>query len=313
MIAPNHQSQQLKDSTPVESFEQCLRSGKFTISAELAPPDSSDADEVLRRARVFNNKVDVFNATDSSGANCHMSSLAVCTILKQNGYNAIYQISCRDRNRIAMQADLLGAATLGIQNILCLTGDGVQVGDHPEAKPVFDLDSISLLSTAKKMRDQAQFLSGRPISQPPRVFLGAVENPFVPPFDFRPLRLSKKIAAGAQFIQTQYCYDVERLKAFMKQVCDLGLHEKAFILIGVGPLASAKSATWIRNNIPGIVIPDPIIKRLEGAQDQRKEGIQICTDIVQEIHEIQGISGVHFMAYRMEETVADIVDQSGIR
>jgi 5,10-methylenetetrahydrofolate reductase len=222
------------------------------------------------------------------------------------------QISCRDQNRIGIQGNVLGASAMGVHNILCLTGDGVQAGDQPGAKPVFDLDSISLLATIKKMRDESMFLSGRKITHPPHVFLGGAANPFAPPHDFRARRLAKKIEAGAQFIQTQYCFDVPMLKDFMTQICDMGLDEKCFILIGVGPLASANAARWIRTNVPGVHIPDAVIKRLEGAGDQKREGRDICIEIIQQVREINGISGVHLMAYRQEELVSDIVHKSGI-
>jgi methylenetetrahydrofolate reductase (NADPH) len=309
----NHNPLLAAGYSSVGHLEGVLRSGQFAITAELAPPDSASPQEIAVRAQVFKGYVDALNATDGSGANCHMSSTAVCALLTRLGFDAILQISCRDRNRIAIQGDVLGAAALGINNILCLTGDGVQVGDHPQAKPVFDLDSISLLATVRTLRDESHYLSGRKITQPPQVFLGAAENPFAPPFDFRPLRLSKKIAAGAQFIQTQYCYDIERLRTFMQAVCDLGLQKKVFILIGVGPLASAKSARWIRSHIPGIAIPDSVIKRLAGAQDQQQEGLKICVELVQQIREIEGIAGVHFMAHRQEELVAEIIDRSDVR
>lgn len=293
-------------------LERHLRQGDFVVTTEISPPDSSDPEEVVRRARVFDGYVDAMNATDGSGANCHMSSVAVCSILTRLDYSMVMQVSCRDRNRIAIQGDVLGGAAMGVANILCLTGDGVQAGDHPQAKPVFDLDSMSLLEIVRTMRDERRFQSGRVITKAPHVFLGAAANPFAPPFDFRPVRLAKKIAAGAQFIQTQYCYDMSRLKEYMKQVRDMGLADKAFILIGVGPLASARAAEWIRTHVPGVYIPDEVIKRLSGAKDQKREGKRLCIDLVQQIREIKGVSGVHVMAYRQEESVAEIIDKSGV-
>jgi methylenetetrahydrofolate reductase (NADPH) len=293
-------------------IEKLLRAGEFTVTAELSPPDSSDPEEVFEKARIFDGSVDAINATDGSGANCHMSSVAVCAILRRANYSAIMQVSCRDRNRIAIQGDVLGAAAIGVASILCLTGDGVQAGDHPQAKPVFDLESITLLSMLRKMRDESRFQSGRKISQPPRVFLGAAANPFMPPLDFRPIRLAKKIEAGAQFIQTQYCFDVERLKQFMARVCDMGLHKKAFILVGVGPLASARAAEWIRKNVPGVHIPDTVIDRLTGSANQKQEGKKICIEMIQQVRGIEGVSGVHVMAYRQEEIVAEIIQESRV-
>jgi methylenetetrahydrofolate reductase (NADPH) len=291
-------------------FERILRAGKFAVTAEIAPPDSADPADVFARAALFDGYVDAINATDSSGANCHMSSMGICSLLTRRGYAMILQQSCRDRNRIAMQGDILGAAAMGVCNILCLSGDGVQAGDHPEAKPVFDMDSISALGMVRHMRDEQQFLSGRAISSPPRLFLGAAANPFAPPFDFRPHRMAKKIAAGAQFIQTQYCFDIERFKTFMAQVRDLGLLEKAYVLAGVGPLASAKSADWIRKNVAGVHIPDAVINRLAGAQDQKQEGVDLCIDLIEQVREIEGVSGVHIMAYRMEDRIGEIVTRS---
>ena len=236
--------------------------------------------------------------------------MGICSLLTRRGYAMILQQSCRDRNRIAMQGDLLGAAAMGVCNVLCLSGDGVQSGDHPEAKPVFDMDSISALTMVKTMRDEQQFLSGRSISTPPRLFLGAAANPFAPPLDFRPHRMAKKVAAGAQFIQTQYCFDVDRMKTFMAQVRDMGLLEKVYVLVGVGPLASAKAADWIRKNVAGVHIPDAVITRLSGAENQKQEGVDLCVDLVEQVREIEGVSGVHIMAYRMEDRIGEIVSRS---
>ena len=293
-------------------LERVLRSGAFTVTTELAPPDSADPQDVYRRARVFDGYVDAINATDGSGANCHMSSVAVCALLTRVGYAPVMQISCRDKNRIAIQGDILGGAAMGVCNMLCLTGDGVQAGDHPQAKPVFDLDSLSLLEIGRTLRDEHRFQSGRKITYAPRVFLGAAENPMVPPLEHRALRLGKKIAAGAQFIQTQYCYDLDRLRAFMRAVEDQGLLDKVFLLIGVGPFKTAKGAEFMRNNVPGLYIPDAIVKRLAGAQDQAREGRRICIELIQEIRTINGVHGVHVMAYRQEETVAEIISDSGV-
>ncbi len=203
-------------------LERILRRGEFSVTTELNPPDSADPEDVYERARIFDGWVDGINAVDASGANCHMSSVGICGLLTRMGYAPIMQISCRDKNRIAIQGDVLGASAMGVQNILCLTGDGVQGGDQPGAKPVFDLDSMSLLETIKIMRDEAKFLSGRKLTTPPPVFLGAAINPFAPPYDFRPLHFAKKIRAGAQFVQSQYCYDVPMFREFMKRVARHG-------------------------------------------------------------------------------------------
>jgi methylenetetrahydrofolate reductase (NADPH) len=295
-------------------LERVLRSGRFAVTAELNPPDSADPQAVYDRALVLAEVCDAINATDASGANVHMSSVGMCALLTRAGYEPIMQVSCRDRNRIAIQGDLLGAAAMGVRNVLCLTGDGVQAGDQPEAKPVFDLDSISLLRTARILTDKGQFLSGRKLDQAPRFFLGAASNPFAPPYDFRPLRLAKKVEAGADFIQTQFCFDVPRMRDFMAQVQDLGLLDKVFILVGVGPLRSARSAEWMRTHVPGVVIPDGIVHRLKGVlpDKQRAEGKRICVEIIQQVREIPGVCGVHVMAYRQEELVAEIIEEAGL-
>ncbi|HSR47158.1 MAG TPA: methylenetetrahydrofolate reductase [Anaerolineales bacterium] len=295
-------------------LERVLRSGRFAVTAELNPPDSADPQAVYERALVLASVCDAINATDASGANVHMSSVGVCALLTRAGYEPIMQVSCRDRNRIAIQGDLLGAAAMGVRNLLCLTGDGVQAGDQPEAKPVFDLDSISLLQTAKLLRDEGHFLSGRRLEAPPPFYLGAVENPFVPPFEGRARRMAKKIAAGAEFFQTQFCFDVPLLESFMGVVRDLGLHERAAILVGVGPLRSAHAAEWMRTHVPGVAIPDAVIDRMRGlpAARARREGKQICIDIIRQVEAIEGVRGVHVMAYRQEELVAEIIEEAGL-
>ncbi len=297
-------------------LERVLRAGAFAVTSELDPPDSADPEDVFKRARIFDGYVDAINATDGSGANCHMSSLAVCSLLTRIGYAPVMQISCRDKNRIAIQGDILGGAAMGVANMLCLSGDGVQSGDHPQAKPVFDLDCMSLLQIGRTLRDEHKFQSGRKVTYAPRVFFGAAANPFVPPHEWRGDRIAKKVAAGAQFLQTQYCYDVPRLKTFMQQMQDLGLLEdgpnRAFFLIGVGPLRTAKAADWMRTNVPGIHIPDAVVNRMAGAEKPALEGRQICIDLIQEIKEIKGVSGVHVMAFRQEESVAEIIEKSGV-
>lgn len=295
-------------------LERVLRAGFFAVTAELNPPDSADPKEVYDAALVLSEICDGINATDAAGANCHMSSIAICALLVRAGYEPVYQISCRDRNRIAIQGDLLGAAAMGVRNVLMLTGDDVSVGDQPEAKRVFDFDSIQLLRVARLMRDEGQFLSGRKITARPPLFLGAACNPFAPPFDWRPLRLAKKIEAGANFIQTQYCFDIPRLREFMQRVRDMGLHEKTYILVGVGPLRSRTAAEFMRTKVPGVHIPDDVLKRLEQTPkaQQRAEGKRICVEMIQQIREIEGVAGIHVMAYRQEELVAEIVQEAGL-
>ncbi len=317
LIRPDDQRPRSKNQRPLRSgsrLERVLRSGLFAVTAELNAPDSADPEDVYRNALVLSEVCDGINATDGSGANCHMSSLGCSAVLIRAGYDPVLQIACRDRNRIGIQGDILGAAALGIKNILCLTGDDVSNGDQPEAKRVFDFDSIQLLQTARIMRDKGVFLSGRELTTRPQIFLGAAANPFAPPFDWRPGRLAKKIAAGADFIQTQYCFDIPRLTEYMKQVRDLGLHEQVYILVGVGPLRSEGAAEFMRKNVPGVRIPDEVVDRLAKTpkKQKREEGKKICIELIQQVREIEGVHGVHLMAYRQEETVREIIDRSGI-
>ena len=300
------------DTQPMGKLAALINAGEFVVTTELAPPDSADPAEVIKRAQVFDGFVDAINATDGSGANCHMSSFATCVLLQQHGYSAIMQMSCRDRNRIAMQGDVLGASALGIEAIVFITGDGVQSGDHPGAKPVFDLDSITLMHIVKTMRDDGHYLSGRKLSKSPSLFIGGVDNPFVPEMNFRVKRLAKKIEAGAQFIQTQYCFDVPRLAEYMKKVREQALHKQAAIIVGVGPLASAKSALWMREHVAGVHIPDVIIDRLAAAPNQRREGQQICKEIMQSIRDIDGIAGIHMMAFKHEEVAGELIQDSQV-
>jgi methylenetetrahydrofolate reductase (NADPH) len=295
-------------------LERVLRAGRFAVTAELNPPDSADPQEVYDAALVLSRVCDAINATDGSGANCHMSSVAICALLTRAGYEPVMQVSCRDRNRISIQGDILGGAAMGVKNLLCLTGDDVSAGDQPEAKRVFDLDSIQLLRTVKMMRDEGCYLSGRRITTPPRLLLGAASNPFIPPYDWRPYRLAKKIEAGANFIQTQYCYDVPRFRQFMSQVRGMGLDQKICLLVGVGPLRSDKAAEFMRSKVPGVVIPDEIVNRLRKTPKEKKqeEGKRICVEIIQQVREIEGVAGVHLMAYRQEELVAEIIEEAGL-
>ena len=304
----------MKEATSGNVFERMLRSGQFVVTAEVSPPDSANADDVLAAARKLSKVADALNVTDAAGANCHISSFATCVLLNQAGYQVILQMTCRDRNRIALQGDLLGANAVGIKNFLCLTGDDVVIGDQPQAKRVFDFDSIQLLRTAKTMRDEGIFLSGRKLSTPPDIFIGAVANPFVEPFDFRPLRLAKKVQAGADFIQTQYCFDIQRLKRYMEQVRNLGLHERCFIIVGVGPLRSERSAEFLRTKIPGVFIPDSILSRIRKApgNKQREEGKKICLEIIQQAMEERGVAGIHMMAYRQEDIVDEVIEEAGL-
>ncbi len=295
-------------------LEHVLHAGRFAITAEFNPPDTSDPQKIYDAARPLAEVADAINTIDSSSANVHMSSLATSALLLRAGYEVIMQIGCRDRNRIALQGDLLGAAAMGVKNVLCLTGDDVSAGDQPETKRVFDFDSLHLLRTARIMRDQGMFLSGRAISDPPALFLGAVENPFAPPLDWRPERLGKKVEAGADFIQTQYVFDIKIFREFMKRVRDLGLTERIYILAGVGPLKSPKAAEFMRTHVPGVVIPDTLVNRLKKTPQERwhLESIEICAEIIEQIRAIEGVAGIHVMAYRQEEAVAEIVQRVGL-
>jgi methylenetetrahydrofolate reductase (NADPH) len=296
------------------SLERVLRAGQFAVTAELNPPDSADPQDIYDAALPLADVVDAINTTDSSGANAHLSSLGASSLLLQAGYEVVMQMSCRDRNRIALQSDLLAASALGVKNVLCLTGDDVSVGDQPESKRVFDFDSMHLLQTARIMRDQGVFLSGRKISVPPKLFLGAAENPFAPPLNWRAERLAKKIEAGAEFIQTQYVFDIKVFREFMARVRDLGLLERAYILAGVGPLKSPKAAEFMRTHVPGVVIPDEYIEQMKRTPQEgwREEGMEICIEIIEQVREIEGVSGIHIMAYRQEEVVAEIVHHVGL-
>lgn len=311
-LVPGHPLPMRPGHSSPGRLERVLRAGAFAVTAEISPPDSADPNDVYERAALFDGCVDAMNATDGSGAHCHMSSVGMCSLLTRRGYAMVMQVSARDRNRIAIQGDVLGAAAMGVYNILCLTGDGVEVGDHPEAKAVFDVDCMSMLSMIRGMRDDSEFLSGRPLTSAPRVFLGAAANPFAPPRDYRPHRLAKKVAAGAQFVQTQYCFDMAVFSDYMSAVRDAGILEDVFVLAGVGPLASARSAEWIRNNVPGVHIPDEVIRRLSGAADQKQEGVNLCVEMINELQQIEGVRGVHIMAFRQEDRVAEIVERSGV-
>jgi 5,10-methylenetetrahydrofolate reductase len=293
-------------------LERLFARGDFVVTAEFSPPDSADPADVHARLEPFRGYVDALNVTDASGANCHMSSLGVSALLVRAGCEPVMQISCRDRNRIAIQGDILGAAALGVRNLLCLSGDHVSNGDHPGAKHVGDLDAVTLLATARIMRDEGRFLSGRTLTTPPKVLLGAADNPSAPLPESRVARLARKVVAGAQFVQTQYCFDLERLERYMEMVRDAGLHERVRILVGVGPIASAKTARWLRARVPGVHIPDAIVARLDRASDPRAEGRRICIELMRRIREIPGVAGVHVMAPRQDHLVPGIVAESGV-
>ena len=288
-----------------------LRSGGFALTAETSPPDSADPNRVVERAGMLKGRADAVNVTDGAGARAHMSALACAAILAREGIDPVLQFTVRDRNRLALQGDLLGAAALGISNILCLYGDDPTAGDQPDAKGVYDLDTRDLLNTARCMRDGA-FPGGRAISPPPGLFIGAADAPRVLDASWKPDGLRAKIDAGADFFQTQYCFDMDVLRAYMARLCDEGITERAYFLIGIGPIASAKSARWMNDKLFGVHIPDAMIARLDGAEDQRAEGRAICAELLQELRAIDGVSGAHLMAPGGEASIARVIEDSGV-
>jgi methylenetetrahydrofolate reductase (NADPH) len=306
-------------------FERVLAEGHFAVTAELGPPRGCDAAAVRRKAQVLKGWVDAANVTDNQAAVVRMSSIATGLLMIAEGLEPIVQMTCRDRNRLAMQSDLLGAAAHGVHNLLCLSGDHQSKGDHPGAKNVHDIDSIQLVQMVRGMRDESRYQNGKDIpGGGPRLFIGAAANPFADPSAIRPYRLRKKVLAGADFIQTQLIYDVARFREFMKKVVDLGLHQKTAILAGVGPVRSPGMVRHLRLNVPGLAVPDSIDARLDaaakGIEDKqaralawREEGKRICVETILEIREIEGVAGVHIMAIEWEEAVPDIVKAAGLR
>ena len=291
-------------------FEAACRGSDFIVTVEIAPPDSPDPAVLRQRAALFDGLVDAINITDGAGANCHMSSVAAASVLAAAGLTPVCQVGCRDRNRIAVQGDVLGAAALGVRNVLCLTGDDVSQGDHPEAKPVFDLDAVNLLHVLRGMRDHGSYASGRKLDQAPSLFLGATANPFVPPYTERIANLERKIDAGAQFIQTQFCFDLDRLQRFMEAACRRGLHQRAAILVGVGTLGSAKALRWMAEHVPGVHVPAALTERIAAAADQRAEGRRICVETIQSLRRIEGVAGVHLMGHRNEAVLAQVIAEA---
>ena len=295
------------------NLENILRSGTFAVTGELGPPKSGDMEVVRKKAKILKGHVDAVNITDCQTAIVRMSSLTAGLIALSEGVEPVMQMTCRDRNRIGMQADILGAAALGIKNLLCLTGDHQKFGNHPQAKGVFDMDSIQLLQMVKGMRDGKKFQCGEEIKKAePKLFLGCAANPFADPFEFRPVRLAKKVEAGANFCQTQIIYNVEKFEKFMEMVRDLGIHERCFILAGVTPPKSLGMARYMKKFVPGLDVTDEVIQRLSDAKDQKEEGIDICVDIISRVREIPGVAGVHIMAIEWEEAVPEIVKRAGL-
>ena len=297
----------------VSDLAQVLKIGNFALTAEVTPPLSGAPEALLEKARPFRGVVDAVNVTDGASARVHMSSLAAAALLAADGIEPILQMTCRDRNRIALESDLLGASALGVRNILVLRGDDPSVGDHPEAKPVFDFESRELLQVAGAMATSGTLPSGRKITPPPALFLGAADTPIDPPDDWIPQALIDKADAGARFIQTQFCFDTGIVRRYAQGLARAGLADRLSVLIGIGPLASARSALWMRKNLWGTKIPDAIIERLEGARRPKEEGIAICAELLVELAEIPGIGGAHLMAPLNEAAVPAAVAQSGLR
>ncbi len=296
------------------NLEKVLTAGHFAFTGELGPPRGTNVAEVREKAAHLKGVVDAVNITDNQTAVVRMASWAASLILIQEGLEPNYQMVCRDRNRLAMQADILGAYALGIRNMLALSGDHQQFGDHPTSKGVFDIDSIQLVSMIKNMRDEGKFLGGAEIHDPPKMFIGAASNPFADPFDWRVIRLAKKIKAGVDFIQTQCIYNMEKFREFMKRAHEEGLTEKAYILAGVTPMKSVGMARYMKLKVPGMDVPDEIIKRLQGVDKKQvaDEGIKMACEQIEEFKTMPGVAGVHLMAIEWEHKVPEIAELAGV-
>ncbi len=296
------------------NLEKILKAGHFAFTGELGPPRGTSAEEVRKKAAHLKGKVDAVNITDNQTAVVRMASWAACIILIQEGLEPNYQMVCRDRNRLAMQADILGAYAHGIRNMLCLSGDHCKFGDHPHAKGVFDIDSMQLIQMVKKMRDEGKFLSGSELEEPPKIFIGAAANPFADPFEWRVHRLAKKINAGVDFIQSQCIYNMEKFQEWIKQSNEMGLTEKVYILAGVTPMKSVGMAKYMKNNVPGMDVPDEIINRLKGVDKKKQgdEGIKIACEQIEKFKEMKGVSGVHLMAIEWEHKVPEITERAKV-
>jgi methylenetetrahydrofolate reductase (NADPH) len=296
------------------NLEKVLKAGHFAFTGECGPPLGANVEHLKEKARHLTGCVDAVNVTDNQTAVVRMSSWAASLILLQEGLEPNFQMVCRDRNRLAMQSDILGIYAHGIKNMLCLSGDHQTFGNHPEAKNVFDIDSMQLIHTVKTMRDDGTFLNGQEIDVPPKIFIGAASNPFAEPFDFRLHRLAKKAAAGADFIQTQCIYNMEKFREFMKRAVDMGLHEKCYILAGVTPMKSVGMARYMAKQVPGMDVPESLIKRLQGAGKGKVagEGIQFAVEQIAEFKEMEGVAGVHLMAIEWEHRVPEIAEAAKV-
>jgi methylenetetrahydrofolate reductase (NADPH) len=295
-------------------LEKILRSGRQAVTAEIGPPKHSSPEKIIAHTGMLKEYVDAANITDCQSAVVRMSSISAAVHIMGSGIEPVIQITCRDRNRIAIQSDLLGAYSLGVKNVLCLAGDHQVFGNHPTAKNVYDIDSIQLIQLTRRMRDEKLFFSGEQIKEhEPRFFVGAVVNPFADPFLYQVDRLEKKINAGAEFIQTQCIFDLERFTRFMEICVARGLHERAYILAGVTPLKSWRAAKYMQDCVPGITVPEDIILRLKNAGDPKAEGVSVCTEQIKFIRDnIKGLSGFHIMAISWEEVVPEIIKGAGL-
>lgn len=300
---------------PAGRLRRRLESGGFAVTAEIAPPRGAGVDVIRRRAQMLRGWVDAVNITDNQSARARLASWAGSLVARDAGVEPVMQLTCRDRNRIALQSDLLAASAMGIPNVLLMTGDHPRFGDHPQAKPVFDLDSVQLIWTARTMRDERRLLSGGELDPAPDWFIGAVENPFAPPRPFRAGRLGKKVAAGAQFVQTQFVFDIAAFAEWMTQVRDLGLDTRCRILAGVGPIRSLRALEHMRDDLPGVLIPDHVERRLRGVTADRVagEGLGLAAELIGQLREIPGVAGVHVMAYGYERGVPEVLERAGIR
>jgi 5,10-methylenetetrahydrofolate reductase len=294
------------------NLEKVLESGKFAVTAEAGPPKGTSAAVMLKKGELLRSCCDSANVTDNQTAIVRMSSLAGSVLLKQQGVDPVMQIVCRDRNRLAIQSDVLGAIALGVGNFLCLSGDHLKFGNHPTAKSVFDIDSIQLIQSLKNMRDEKKFISGEDISGEVPMYIGAAANPYADPFEFRVTRLAKKIKAGADFIQTQAVYDVAKFARWMDMAVDKGLDKKTHILAGVIPIRSAGMARYMRDYVSGVSVPDEIVTRMEQAVSAKEEGMAIAVELIEQLKEIPGVHGVHIMAVGWEDIVAEITKRAGL-
>jgi len=299
---------------PTRSLREALASGRFAVTAEIGPPRGVDRGVIARAAEHLRGWVDAANVTDNPSAHVQLSSLAGCVLTAEAGIEPVMQLTCRDRNRIALQSDLISAATLGIPNVLLLTGDHPVYGDHPDAKPVFDLDSVQLVWTARTMRDEGRLLSGRSVEPRPAFLIGAVENPFAPPTRFRAARLGKKVAAGAEFCQTQFVFDIGGFAQWMRQVVDMGLADRCAVIAGVGPVRSLRAYEFLRTKVPGVHVPEEVGRRLRGVPAERvaEEGVALCAETIEALREIPGVAGVHVMAFGYERGVPEILERAGL-